>query len=235
MAASYPTSIKSFTTKNAGDTIQPAHINDLQDEVAALEGGLLNGTAPLNSSRSTLASLSVSGGSTLASLQVTGNSTIAGTLTVATIISTSITPGGVTSYVRAYTNVPQISASTAFNVVPLQTEVADLLGEFDSTTFTFTPQSAGYYLIHARLTIGPTSDGGGFRAGVFVNSTAEAQSDYNIGGGAGQAQTVQIALCRNLSSGANGAVTVRWCSAGSSLVTLSSGLKYTSLDITKIG
>lgn len=64
--ASYPLSVKTFTTKNAGDTIQPADVNDLQSEVNAIEAGLLNGTAPLNSSHSTLVTLSVTGGSTFA-------------------------------------------------------------------------------------------------------------------------------------------------------------------------
>jgi len=41
--ASYPTSIKSFVTRSAGDIIQPAHVNDLQDEVNAIEVGLLTG------------------------------------------------------------------------------------------------------------------------------------------------------------------------------------------------
>ena len=40
-AASYPTAIKSFTTRVAGDTIQPGHVNDLQDEVTAVETDLL--------------------------------------------------------------------------------------------------------------------------------------------------------------------------------------------------
>lgn len=40
-AASYPTAIKSFTTKASGDTVQAAHINDLQDEVTAIETNLL--------------------------------------------------------------------------------------------------------------------------------------------------------------------------------------------------
>jgi hypothetical protein len=40
-AASYPTAIKSFTTKIAGDTVQPSHINDLQDEVSAIETQLI--------------------------------------------------------------------------------------------------------------------------------------------------------------------------------------------------
>ncbi len=38
MAASYPGSIKSFTTKtNNVDTVDAAHINDLQDEVEAIQ------------------------------------------------------------------------------------------------------------------------------------------------------------------------------------------------------
>lgn len=41
MAASYPTSAKAFTSRVAGDTIQPAHVNDLQDEVNAIEAALL--------------------------------------------------------------------------------------------------------------------------------------------------------------------------------------------------
>ena len=85
MAASYPGSVKSFTNKSNGQAIEASHVNDLQDEVNAIEAGLLNGTAPLTSSRaivgalsaaaSTLASLVVPGGSTLANLQA-GNSTL---------------------------------------------------------------------------------------------------------------------------------------------------------------
>lgn len=45
MAASFPTSIKSFTAKIAGDTVQPAHVNDLQDEVVAVETQLMTWTA----------------------------------------------------------------------------------------------------------------------------------------------------------------------------------------------
>jgi hypothetical protein len=37
MAASYPGAVKTFTTKAAGGAILAAHINDLQDEVKAVE------------------------------------------------------------------------------------------------------------------------------------------------------------------------------------------------------
>jgi hypothetical protein len=45
MAASYPTSTKSFTTKVDGNTISASHPNDLQDEVVAIEVGLRDGLA----------------------------------------------------------------------------------------------------------------------------------------------------------------------------------------------
>jgi hypothetical protein len=47
MAASYPSSTKSFTTKTDGpsQTIVAAHVNDLQDEVVAVENALLTGVA----------------------------------------------------------------------------------------------------------------------------------------------------------------------------------------------
>jgi hypothetical protein len=73
---SFPGAVKTFTTRNAGDTIQPSHVNDLQDEVNAIEDGYRNATAPLNSSKSTVVSLSVTGNSTLANVNITGGSTL---------------------------------------------------------------------------------------------------------------------------------------------------------------
>lgn len=58
---SFPTSVFAPASKSAGSVIQPAHVNDLQDEVVAIEAGYINGTAPLNSSN-----LNVTGTSTFA-------------------------------------------------------------------------------------------------------------------------------------------------------------------------
>ena len=110
--ASYPGSVKSFTTKNTSDIIQAAHVNELQDEVNAIEAGLLNGTARLNSSHSTLVALSVTGGSTvgtlsagastLASLSVTGGSTFgAMTLGASTLASLSVTGASTVTTLQA--------------------------------------------------------------------------------------------------------------------------------------
>jgi hypothetical protein len=43
MAASYPTSAKSFSTKATNDSVEASHVNDLQDEVTAIETALLTG------------------------------------------------------------------------------------------------------------------------------------------------------------------------------------------------
>lgn len=56
--ASFPGSVKTFTNRNAGDTIQPSHVNDLQDEVNAIEDGILNGTARIRSSNAQIDGLS---------------------------------------------------------------------------------------------------------------------------------------------------------------------------------
>lgn len=43
--ANYPNSIPSFTSKSAGQTIQPAHLNDAQDEIVAIGTQLLTATS----------------------------------------------------------------------------------------------------------------------------------------------------------------------------------------------
>lgn len=43
--ATYPGAAKSFTTRTTGQTIQPGHVNDLQDEVTAIEQDLVAGLA----------------------------------------------------------------------------------------------------------------------------------------------------------------------------------------------
>ena len=62
--ANFPGSVYSPATKTAGQTITAAFFNDPDGEIAAIETGYLNGTARLNSSNSTVANLSVTGGST---------------------------------------------------------------------------------------------------------------------------------------------------------------------------
>lgn len=185
MPASYPTSAKAFATKTAGGVIQPADVNDLQDEVTAIETGLLTGTAPLNSSNSTVASLSVVGGSTIGggvviggALSVAGNSTIAGSLTV----------GGAFSFSGVVTNNGQprcrlFHGST--QSIPNTTETALTFNseEFDASSLHSTVsnptrisyQSTGVWLVGATVNfVTATAQTGYLR--FFKNSTTAVGS-----------------------------------------------------------
>jgi hypothetical protein len=67
---SFPDSVFAPANRSNGQTIDASHMNGVQDEIVAIEGGYRNGTAPLNSSNSTVANLSVTGGSTFGSRPV---------------------------------------------------------------------------------------------------------------------------------------------------------------------
>jgi hypothetical protein len=91
--ASFPDAVKSFTTKldGAGNNINAAHVNDLQDEVTAIESGYLTGTARLQSSAAIVNTLQVNGGSTLATRPVMGPPNVAVVYTPSTIAVSSVT------------------------------------------------------------------------------------------------------------------------------------------------
>lgn len=77
----YPSGIQTFTNKTAGQVIQPAHVNDLQTEITAIETDLINGFTNKVTANNGLQSSA----STVASLQVDGASTFAnGTITIST-------------------------------------------------------------------------------------------------------------------------------------------------------
>lgn len=153
--ASYPTSVKAFTTKNTGDVVQSAHVNDIQDEVAAIEAGLRNGTAPINAAGSTLTSLSVTGNSTLAavqggastfaSLQVSGNSSFANR-------PVFTPPESALVYMESTGAV----ASSVFSTVSFTAEAFVTNAAMHSTASSperLVPQSTGFYKFTAQITL----------------------------------------------------------------------------------
>lgn len=231
MAASYPTSAKTFTVKNATDTIQASHINDLQDEVTAVEQGLLGGVSPLSCSNFSAASLSAAG-STVTTLQVNGHSTITGTLTVNKIVSTSIQTIAATSFVHAFVGgVQALSSGASTTAVALSQEVADLLGEFDSTTYTFTPQSSGYYLVTGRTTH-PAFAG---RVGLSLKVNSSLAAQQFLAAQAASTLTPTVTAVLHLSTGAAGAVTMNAVmTADSSTSQISTGVGVSELRILKV-
>lgn len=104
--ASYPGAVKSFTSKNAGDVIQPVDINDVQDEINAIEAGILNGTANLNTSNSTLVNLSV-----------LHNSTLGSTITIGTVPMIWPASGGSTGQVLTISSTSGSTLTLAWQAV----------------------------------------------------------------------------------------------------------------------
>lgn len=59
--ANFPNSVTVYATKNPGDTIPSADWDSFAAEITAIEDGLINGTAPINSSNATFNNVTVNG------------------------------------------------------------------------------------------------------------------------------------------------------------------------------
>ena len=92
--ASFPTSKKTWTALTSADYLQSAQVNEARDEITAIEEGYLEGSARLNSSASTLASLSVSGGSTFADVRINGGLPASGKTRDSLVVSNNVDIGG---------------------------------------------------------------------------------------------------------------------------------------------
>lgn len=150
--ASFPGSVFAPTVKSAGQTIQAGHVNDVQDEVVAIEDGYRNATAPLNSSGSTVATLSVAGGSTFAgTMQVTGGSTFTvrpvepppAAVRVAIAGVQAVTDGGISTIAWAAgdyaINSSMFSGANSSRITPQSTGVFAAIAEVE-----FNINSSGY-------------------------------------------------------------------------------------------
>lgn len=149
---SFPGSVISFTAKTAGQNIDSAHVNDLQDEVNAIEAGFLNGTARLNSSASTLASLSVTGGSTLANRPVMPPPDAA-LVTFESTVTIGSSDASTLAWTRQTFVVNSSMHSTTTNPARLS------------------PQSTGLYRFDAQVSFGAASSGS--RTLAIVDSTGD--------------------------------------------------------------
>lgn len=126
MPASFPSATKSFTTKTAGQSIASAHVNDIQDEVTAIESNLRGGStnqvyvgggtpgfaSTIAMHRVESSQLQVSGPSTFANIQ-SSNSTFTGDLTASTIVAIGIVRPIVSStFATASTSIVDLSTFT---------------------------------------------------------------------------------------------------------------------------
>ena len=153
--ASFPDSVKSFTTKldGSGNNINAAHVNDLQDEVAAIEGGYLNGTARLNSSNSTFANLSVTGGSTFGAVNAAGCTMTSLDVNGASTFSTRpVAPPPHAAVV--FRESTYAAGSSGTSTIAWNAQAVLLNSSMHSTTTNperLTPQSTGLYQVSAQV------------------------------------------------------------------------------------
>lgn len=208
---SYPDAVKSFTTKNAGDFVNASHMNDVQDEVNAVEAGLLNGTARLNSSRSTLATLSVSGASTFAVRPITPPPAFALVFTASTYAA----------------------GSSQFSTIAW-TQIASTLGDITASTVTtperLTPGSTGLYLATAQIGIAsPSSLVNAIR---ILDSSNAAIANMRVSNSTDLTQLLATGMKYFDSTG--GYLTVQFVGDGASSRSLSSGLAQTWFSLVKL-
>ena len=155
--ASFPTSVKTWTALvDASDYPEATDLNTVYDEITAIETGYLTGTAPLNSSASTLASLSVSGESSfIGALKAQDMSLVVGSLQLG---STTVTP--------ASTNSTTIGVSSGIVLVDINTSSGGLtlhgIGPDPSTAL-----GARILFVH---------NGGTTGAITFINESTQASS-----------------------------------------------------------
>ena len=112
--------------------------------MTAIEDGLLNGTAPLNSSRITAPALSISAGSTLTTLSVTGASTFAGAVSMLAAQAVRL------ELASALQLADNSTTAISWTTQPVATN-----SSMHSTTTDLShvlPQSTGVFLCHVSLT-----------------------------------------------------------------------------------
>ena len=193
MAASFPGSVKVFQTRSNGQVIDAAHVNDVQDEINAIEDGYLNSRAPLNTSNASVNNLQVNGNSTFVgsftlstglsvggALTVAGNSSLTGALHVggaSTLVGNLRLGGLVTASsnprVHASHSVVQQLSSASTTSLLFDTEIYDV-GGFHSTSVSA-----------AQFTVPAGSSGLYWAEGcIFVNTLGAAMSAHLVKNGA---------------------------------------------------
>jgi hypothetical protein len=167
--ANYPTSDPSFSAKSAGNTIQAAHVNALQDEVVAIGSALRSGlshalivsTGGLTVSTG---SVNVGGPSSVATLQVNGTSTFVGNVLVTGTLTVGGNQfGGVPDAARVIANSTQSFGSGAFTpITVLRTQIILTNSSMHSTASNpgrITPQSTGLYQVRGQIRFNQNSSG----------------------------------------------------------------------------
>ena len=151
MAASYPTTIKSFETKSTGNVIYTTHITDLEEEVVAIETALKTGPTALASASLSSATASqavfTNGSKQLVSNAITGSGNVvmsaSPTLTGTIAAAAASFSGAVT--LTGGLNTPLVVAQGGTGLATL-TSAGVLVGAGTGTPTTVAPSTSGNLL-----------------------------------------------------------------------------------------
>lgn len=180
----YPTSVTTFATRTAGQTIASSHINDLQTEVNAIEGGLINGLAHDLKFTDATYDIGKSGATRPRDLFLSRNATIGGTLGVTGAATLSSTLAVTTSV-----STPSlITASGALTVTPA---AGSNLNIALSTTGDFAVNTDDLYVdtSSGNVGIGTTAPLSRLAVGTAGHATQAGYAALEIGGSGGSGIT----------------------------------------------
>ena len=180
MAASYPTTIKSFATKVDGEVFYASHISDLELEVVAIETALKTGPTALASASlsGATASEAVFTNSTkeLVSNSITGSGNV--------VMSASPTLTGTITAAAATFSVPLIVASGGTGLATL-TSKSVLVGAGTGTVASVAPGSSGNVLTSDGTdwasSAAPAASSVAFPATQSASADANTLDDYEEG------------------------------------------------------
>lgn len=189
---SFPTSPHTFTDFANGALSDAAQVTSIYDEVEAIEAGYLNGTARLNSSNSTLANLSVSGGSTF---------------TGSVVCSSLVAMPGQTRCILTHSTVQQI-VNGAWESLNWDTESTDVGGMHSTAANSSRAEvpagSSGLYLCRGMVQFAADSTAG-YRAVRFVDGAGTeytgSRTMHSANPSAGDVTVLQTALVTPLNAG----------------------------------
>lgn len=222
--ASYPTSVKSFTTKSdgAGNKIFAAHVNDLQDEVTAIEDGLLNGTAPVNSSRITAPASQISN-SSMSSLTVTAGSSFA-------VRPLMPPPEMALVFLQSTVAIGSSGAST-LSWTGEQFVTTAAMHSTGSNPERLIPQTTGVYQFTVQ--VGFSLAGAGVRQVAIVDSSGANVGTVRLLDSTGAAHTIQATGYKRFDA-TGGYCVVTLALSGNSTLSLSSGITQTWFSMVKL-
>ena len=209
--ASFPTSVFAPAARSNGQVIDASHVNDLQNEVIAIEDGYRNATAPLNSSNSTVGNLSVLGGTTLAARPVMPPPDV-----VKVFLQSTVTVGSSAESTIAWTSQDILTNSSLHST------------SVDPTRMI--PQSTGVYRFDGSVVFSPNSTG--TRQIVLRDSSGTAFGTALASSAAGSIVLSVFGIKRFDAVG--GYAVVSLSLAGASTLSLDSGLQQTQMTMAKL-